>query len=232
MVTIEQPVVVELSPFYSVVCSSVIITKQFLIPNRHIQLQAERGWGALIVTCQLFGSCVVHSTSGSGIYTFSVFVIVVTLLLSTTTVGPSVMGQKQARTRLKLFRSRVNQTAKERITKPTAPQQLSPGSSPVTLAAGAELRNYMLKQWSLGAKTNDTLCTEAWLATQAGAVGVEDLALNPSSKGRNHARHVRDALGLNELKGKFYFVWTPLFCRQSQGRTHRWASATTDVLTT
>eukprot|EP00969_Alexandrium_andersonii_P038059 1668288-Alexandrium_andersonii.AAC.1 len=45
--------------------------------------------------------------------------------------------------------------------------------------------------------TAKDVCTVAFLATQAGAVGVRDLALDPASPGDHFAEHVRKATGSN-----------------------------------
>ena len=44
------------------------------------------------------------------------------------------------------------------------------------------------------------LATIAFLATAAGAGGVADLAVDPESKGDNHATRVRKAFGLTEVE--------------------------------
>eukprot|EP00959_Pyramimonas_sp_CCMP1952_P196553 4109602-Pyramimonas_sp.AAC.1 len=103
-----------------------------------------------------------------------------------------------------------------------APQPSSVKATIDKRDTGIRYRNYLLRQWALGFKTSKELCTEAFLSSKAGAREVNDLGICPSALGRNHSRHVRDTLGLKELRGKFYFVKVPVYDKRTAARTHRW----------
>ena len=55
-------------------------------------------------------------------------------------------------------------------------------------------------------------------ATKAGAKGVEDLAVNPRSKGRNHATRVRKALGLEVVENELHPIALPMWCTDIASR--------------
>ena len=88
--------------------------------------------------------------------------------------------------------------------------------------AGLAYRKYLLREWCLGAKTCKELCSEAFLASRAGAVEIGDLGVDPDALGRNHARHLREILGLRDLKGSFYFVNVPVYDKRTASRVLRW----------
>ena len=66
--------------------------------------------------------------------------------------------------------------------------------------AGCEYREDLLYHWTAGALTNKAICTTAWKHTRSGGTGTSDLGVNPSSKGGNHARATRRALGLDVVQ--------------------------------
>ena len=80
--------------------------------------------------------------------------------------------------------------------------------SPSSIARSAELdfRFDLIDRYAAGKLDNMDLATIAWKATQAGARGVQDLAVNPVVKGDNHARAVRSALGLNSVKDEVLYT--------------------------
>ena len=53
----------------------------------------------------------------------------------------------------------------------------------------------------------NTVCSIAWRATAAGAVGVEDLALNPQDVGDNFSAHLQNAL---DMRARQRFYWSPV----------------------
>ena len=76
-------------------------------------------------------------------------------------------------------------------------------------------RIFCLHQWVIGRLSNKELCTLCWHATQAGASGVQDLALDPSRRGDNHARLIRSRLGLVAAHAQLYYVDVPLYCKDT-----------------
>ena len=68
--------------------------------------------------------------------------------------------------------------------------------------------------------TNIDLTTIVWKATRTGARGVEDLAVDPSRKGGNHARTVRRALGLKCVKEEECGVVIPMWDSDAGERVH------------
>lgn len=82
-------------------------------------------------------------------------------------------------------------------------------------------RDDLLDRWSCGHPrciSNVDLATIAWRATKAGAKGVEDLAVNPRSKGRNHATRVRKALGLEAVENELHPISLPMCCTDTAPR--------------
>ena len=79
-----------------------------------------------------------------------------------------------------------------------------------------------MREWCLGSKTCKELCSEAFLASRAGAVEIGDLGVDPDALGRNHARHLREILRLRDLKGSFYFVNVPVYDKRTASRVHPW----------
>ncbi len=66
-----------------------------------------------------------------------------------------------------------------------------------------------------------TVCTLAWLATQAGACGLERLAVDPKSKGDNHHRHLCLVLGVTDATNDLYRVATPVWDKKSGSRIYK-----------
>ena len=64
------------------------------------------------------------------------------------------------------------------------------------LEAGREFRADLLMRYKERGLTAEALCKISYRATRAGAVGVEDLALDPALRGQNYGRHITKALGL------------------------------------
>ena len=58
----------------------------------------------------------------------------------------------------------------------------------------------LIDRFASGKLEATDLATITWLATAAGLGGVADLAVDPESKGDNHATRVRKALGLTEVE--------------------------------
>lgn len=71
--------------------------------------------------------------------------------------------------------------------------------------AAAEFRFDLIDRFGAGKLEPVDLATIAFKATKAGARGAEDLGVDPQLKGDNHARVVRDALGLNAVKNEVLF---------------------------
>jgi len=68
-----------------------------------------------------------------------------------------------------------------------------------------DFRFELIDRFSSGKLEPVDVATLAWKATQAGAGGVKDLAVDPALKGDNHARVVRTALGLDCVKDDALF---------------------------
>ena len=84
--------------------------------------------------------------------------------------------------------------------------------------AGYVYREDMLDRWTRGALSNIDLCTTAWKHTRSGGRGTPDLGVNPASKGQNHARAARRALGLNVVRQTIYFIMLPIWDWDTQSR--------------
>jgi hypothetical protein len=78
----------------------------------------------------------------------------------------------------------------------------------------------LVRLWSLGELSNKGLCTICWYASQAGADGVSDLGLDPSKRGGNHARHIRDRLGLIRVRQQLYYVRVPMWNQACVSNAH------------
>ena len=63
----------------------------------------------------------------------------------------------------------------------------------------------MVDRFANGKLEATDLATITWLATAAGLGGDADLAVDPESKGDNHATRVRKALGLTEVESKVLY---------------------------
>eukprot|EP00959_Pyramimonas_sp_CCMP1952_P040731 851758-Pyramimonas_sp.AAC.1 len=98
----------------------------------------------------------------------------------------------------------------------------APPSPPVPVPAaapdGAHLRRYLLGEWKMGVLTARQVCTLAYHATTAGAIGVEDLSLPPTST--HFAEHVRKAVGMIGETG-FYEVEVPMWDKVQEKRVMR-----------
>ena len=84
--------------------------------------------------------------------------------------------------------------------------------------AGYVYREDMLDRWTRGALSNIDLCTTAWKHTRSGGRGTPDLGINPASKGQNHARAARRALGLKVVRQTIYFIMLPIWDWDTQSR--------------
>lgn len=51
-----------------------------------------------------------------------------------------------------------------------------------------------------GGMSAKAACSLAWFITEAGGVGVEDLAIDPSKSGCNHTRHLCLQLGVADVE--------------------------------
>ena len=96
----------------------------------------------------------------------------------------------------------------------------TPAGAQVAHAMGpAAFRDDLLDRLACGRIGWLDLTTIAWHATRAGAVGVEDLALDPSAKGSNQARRARFRLGLGDLDALLYKVHIPMWDTRTSTRT-------------
>jgi hypothetical protein len=84
--------------------------------------------------------------------------------------------------------------------------------------AGYEYREDMLDRWTRGGLTNIDICTTAWKHTRSGGTGTSDLGVNPYSKGGNHARAARRALGLHVVRQNSYNIMLPIWDWDTQSR--------------
>ena len=57
----------------------------------------------------------------------------------------------------------------------------------------------MVELWQAGSLSSKDLCAIAYLASQAGACGVADLAVDPNSKGDHQHRFLTKALKVNDI---------------------------------
>ena len=80
---------------------------------------------------------------------------------------------------------------------------------------GQRLREFLVKEYMHGTLPAKTVCSIAWLATQAGAHGVADLGMPPEDRGENFSRHLRTALG---HRPTMYVGKVPIFDRSTNGR--------------
>ena len=95
------------------------------------------------------------------------------------------------------------------------PQAKRPRAAPTGNDGGAGLRRHLTDRYKHGKLTARSLSTIAWHACRAGATGIEDLALDPSSS--NAATHVRRALGAR-AKSTFYWFDLPLWDHKEEER--------------
>ena len=91
----------------------------------------------------------------------------------------------------------------------------APAATGVPLGSGAGLRKYLIQQYKYGKMPAVTVCTIAHFATQAGALGVADLALEPSSQ--HHAEKLRRALEARS-KDTFYIAPVPFMDHETSAR--------------
>ena len=85
-------------------------------------------------------------------------------------------------------------------------------------------RDDLLDRWSVGhprCLSNVDLATLAWRAWKAGSGGVEDLAVNPASKGRNHGTRVRKALRIGAVTSQIQKASVPVWCCSTTTRAVR-----------
>ena len=82
----------------------------------------------------------------------------------------------------------------ERAAECAAEAAASPNAE-VRSAAECAFRFDLIDRFAAGKLEAIDLATIAFLATAAGAGGVADLAVDPESKGQNHATRIRKALG-------------------------------------
>ena len=80
---------------------------------------------------------------------------------------------------------------------------------------GRAFRDRLLRQYKSGAKTAEAVCSEAWDSKIAGAVGVEDLALDPKS--HHQADHLRNAIGARAASS-FYRGKVPVWDHSTEER--------------
>ena len=76
------------------------------------------------------------------------------------------------------------------------------------MAATAQAFRFdLIDRLSAGKLLPIDVATIAWKATQAGAKGVEDLSVNPDSRGANHSRLVKSVLGLNNVESEVLYAY-------------------------
>ena len=80
---------------------------------------------------------------------------------------------------------------------------------------GQGLRDYVLKEFKYGRMTSEAVCTFAWHATRAGALGIADFALNPKS--HHQAEFLRSRMHAR-AKESFYLAKVPVWNQRDQQR--------------
>jgi hypothetical protein len=83
--------------------------------------------------------------------------------------------------------------AKRRLGELQQPQR---DAIPAHTAAHLAFRHFCLRMWADSNFDNKTLCTLAWFATKAGALGMEDFMLDPC-QAKHHSEKTQRALGLD-----------------------------------
>ena len=76
----------------------------------------------------------------------------------------------------------------------------------------------MLKRWCQGAYSNKDVCELSWWHTLSGGAGVTDFAMDPEAHGDNHARKVREALKLEDVKKHLFRAWVPQWDENTETR--------------
>ena len=89
--------------------------------------------------------------------------------------------------------------------------------SKASVDGGVSLRRYILERYRSGDFSATDVCTLAHCAVQAGAEGVSDLALPPSSSSGNFSKHLKRALALR-AESTFYIAEVPMFDKDTQSR--------------
>jgi len=93
------------------------------------------------------------------------------------------------------------------------------GTAAISPEAANGFRFDLIDRFAAGKLDPIDLATIAWRATAAGAEGVADLAVDPNQKGANHARKIRDALGLDAVKDQvLYELRIPVWCVATAAR--------------
>ena len=115
----------------------------------------------------------------------------------------------------------ANMQRRQKAQRPTCPE-LEPRNPPVEERKsneeemGRKFRDWLLDKYKYKGMTADELCTISYLSTGAGAVGVEDLCLDPQAKGDNAARTITRALGMRE--DRLYWKPIPMWDSKEQRR--------------
>eukprot|EP00969_Alexandrium_andersonii_P355632 15444841-Alexandrium_andersonii.AAC.1 len=89
---------------------------------------------------------------------------------------------------------------------PASSSARAPGQGEPENDGGVGLRKYLLGEYKSGRLSAKALCTVAWHASRAGAIGVEDLTCNPNAT--HQAEHVRAAIHAR-TKDSFYHIKLP-----------------------
>lgn len=96
--------------------------------------------------------------------------------------------------------------------------ETAPRAAPGALDDGAGLRRYVLGEWKTGVLTARQVCTIAYHSTNAGATGLEDLVMHPTST--HFAEHVTKAIGAR-AESTFYEVEIPMWDKVQEMRVMR-----------
>ncbi|CAE7212809.1 unnamed protein product [Symbiodinium sp. CCMP2592] len=83
---------------------------------------------------------------------------------------------------------------------------------------GQKFRKFLLEKYSSGSMTAADTCTLAYLHTESGGRGAEDLGLDPEIATKHGAGHLRYHLGKHYEKPYVEYVAVPMVCKKSIGR--------------
>jgi hypothetical protein len=77
-------------------------------------------------------------------------------------------------------------------------------------AHGNRFRTHLLAAWRGGHQTAKAVCTIAFLALQAGACGIADIAIDPDKRGSNQSRKLTEGMGFS-ADAKLYYAPVPVW---------------------
>ena len=86
-------------------------------------------------------------------------------------------------------------------------------------SAGEQLRQHILDKWATEGLSGCDVCIRSYHITQAGAVGVADLALKPESASKHGHEHVRLHAGKIYPDPDLHYVDTPMFIKRDARRS-------------